>query len=281
MIIKSLSRKSASFEDLINYFHKEHNAAAASYQWNMYGQSPTAAVAEFEENAGWLMKRKNGVVMYHEIISVPKNDKIPMRVLGAMLKDVVHQYVIRRCPNQMVYGKMHSVGHPHFHLCISSNAPGQSRRHRLAKADLARIQREVEAYTIEKYPELGTERLYDKSERNLDTEKIMQTRQERERTRRTKEPSRKETDRDTVLAVFAKAKTESELQQQLFKAGFEIYVRGRTEGIKARDGRKYRLKTLGLTSAYQTTKQRAKTYRKRVSGMTSIEIDRNIDRGRS
>lgn len=281
MIIKSLSRKTATFEGLIQYFHKELNPVAPTYQWNMYARTPKSTVAEFEENAGWLAKRKNGVIMYHEIISVPQNHKLPARRMGAILKDITHQYVKRRCPDQMVYGKMHMVGHPHFHLCISANAPRKSRRHRLPKTDLAQIQREVEAYTIEKYPELETVPVYANAQRKRENNRIQYTRHEKERAKRTNVPSRKEADRNTILDIFRKVKTEVELTAALGQAGFEIYVRGKTEGIVAKDGRKYRLKTLGLSSEYQTAKRRQAIYQERQLGIAHQRKSEPPNRERS
>ena len=280
MIIKSLSRKTASFKDLIAYFHKEHNPSAPSYQWNLYSQTEQGIVNEFSENAGWLTKRKNGVVLFHEIISLPENKTIPARRMGAILKDITHQYVQKRCPEQLVYGKMHMVGHPHFHLCISSNAPHRSRRHRLAKADLARIQKEVEAYVMSTYPELEIKPVYHRRFDNPRRDQIKRTRHEQERAKRTAEPSRKERDRTTLLSIFQASRTEASLRDQLTQAGFTIYVRGRTEGVIAQDGRKYRLKTLGLTHEYQTAKRRQKLYQERSAALKRSQSasDRNRER---
>jgi len=279
MIIKSLSRKTATFNGLFQYFHKENDAVAPSYCWNMYAQTRESAVSEFEENAGWLTKRKNGVILYHEIISIKKQEGIPPRILGAILKDIVHQYVIRRCPDQMVYGKMHMVGHPHFHLCISANAPGRSRRCRLPKADLARIKREVETYAMEYYPQLEWQNIHNKTSKTC--EKVKQTRHERERSKRTQILSRKEQDRHVVMAIFRQSKTEMELNSKLEKHGFKLYVRGQTEGVIANDGRKYRLKTLGLESEFQSTKKRQKVYTTRRVDLESMKQSHEINRERS
>jgi len=62
MIIKSMARKSPSFNQLIQYFHKDaFYRKAPTYAHNMWDtHSPEAAAAEFDQNATFLPKRANG-----------------------------------------------------------------------------------------------------------------------------------------------------------------------------------------------------------------------------
>ena len=268
MIIKSLSRKTASFRQLLEYFHREKTVAADAYTHNLINAEPEEAAAEMEANAAYLPARSNGNVVYHEIISLPENNKLPVSRQAIILEDLVGQYVKRRCPNNLVYGKCHrDQSHLHYHLAISANGLRDRRRHWLPKADLARIQREVEAYKIETYPELGQERYYDEGARKRKLQREMDkptlTDREMAMKRRTGQPSRKERDHATLKAIFAQVRSEGELQTELKSAGFALYARGRTEGVMADDGRKYRLRTLGLEPALQTARQRVNVFAER------------------
>jgi len=93
--------------------------------------------------------------------------------------------------------------------------------------------------------------------------------------------SRKEQDRHVVMAIFRQSKTEMELNSKLEKHGFKLYVRGQTEGVIANDGRKYRLKTLGLESEFQSTKKRQKVYTTRRVDLESMKQSHEINRERS
>jgi hypothetical protein len=80
MIIKSLSRKSGfadgknPFRSLIRYMNRgiEQEEGEAVLWQNFYGSEASLEadiLAEFETNAFHLPERKNGNVLYHEILS--------------------------------------------------------------------------------------------------------------------------------------------------------------------------------------------------------------------
>ncbi len=280
MIIKSMARKVPSFQQLIAYFHKEiYQRKALTFSHNLWAtDNPAKIAAEFEQNATWLPKRNNGNYMYHECLVLGHYPDISEAKQARILLDLVEQYISLRAPDQMVYGRMHlDTDNLHFHLCISANTVRGRQRRWLSKARFAEIQRHIEKYKLEKYPELGTEKYYDMDARRQKWEKSRQeranaktakppklSRQEFELKKRSGQPSQKEQDRTALLHVFDTALSELELGHRLAQLGFSPYTRGQTEGvIKTATGRKYRLKTLGLDQTLQQARHRVQVYEER------------------
>ena len=241
---------------------------------------PDKIAEEFEHNATFLPKRANGNYLYHECIVLGEYPDISTAKQERILLDLVQQYISLRAPDQMVYGRMHlDTNHLHFHLCISANTVRGKQRRWLSKSRFAGIQREIEKYKLGKYPELGDEKYYDMEARKQKWEKAKQeranktkiSRQEFELKKRTGKPSQKEQDRTALLEIFDTALSESELTHRLAQLGFTTYARGKTEGvIKTDTGRKYRLKTLGLDRALQTTKNRLHLFEERQAEMALL-----------
>lgn len=275
MIIKSMARKTPSFGQLVQYFHKDqYHRKAPTFSHNMWETDNTDNIAaEFEENATFLPKRANGNYLYHECIVLGHHPEVSTAKQMRILLDLVRQYVSLRAPDQMVYGRMHlDTNYYHFHLCISANTVRGKQRRWLSKSAFDNIQRQMEKYKLEKYPELGSEKYYDhdarrekwakaKAERE---DKAKLSRQEYELKKRTGKPSQKEQDRIAILDVFETALSELELTHRLAQLGFETYTRGKAEGVMRTDtGRKYRLKTLGLDDAMQKAQHRLRVYESR------------------
>ena len=70
MIVKSISRKTRSFAQLMGYMTRDNANRDYDLHHHHIGKNPTALVAEFDANAALLMARKNGNVLYHEIVSI-------------------------------------------------------------------------------------------------------------------------------------------------------------------------------------------------------------------
>lgn len=280
MIIKSMSRKKPNFRQLVAYFNKEQYSDAPSFTQNLWSNSHDheGLVGEFEHNATFLPKRSNGNYMYHEVIALERNDEISRAAQTRILLDLAQQYVKLRAPQQMVYGKMHKeAGNLHFHLMISANGVAGKKRLWLSKAELGSVQRQVEDYKLEHYPELGQDRYYDKAgreqrrvkERQAEAVKI--NAREFELKRRTGQPSQKENLRETIKDIFETSLSESELHHRLSAAGYNLYVRGQTEGIEASsDGTRFRLRTLGLATVMQKTQSRLRVYAEREAELTLL-----------
>lgn len=254
-----MARKTASFSQLIDYFHEPiYDRKAITFAHNFYQCSePEDVVAQFEHNATFLPKRSNGNYLYHEIIALPECPDVPRDKQIRILLDLVQRYVELRCPRQLAYGRMHLDRNLHFHLCISANEVRGRQRLWLSKGQFANIQAELERYRLEKYPELGERTFYQRQGQSALSPEIgdappkpRQRNREGEYKRRTGLITRKEQIRRQLLPLFARAGSRDELEQTLRKCGFSLYHRGSQEGvIDQANGKRYRLKTLGLDFA--------------------------------
>lgn len=274
MIIKSLSRKAASFGQLTDYMLAENGAQAALYH-NLpaNARTPENIVAAFEENHACLPRRVNGTALFHEIIALEPGLNIAVKEQAAALVRIAERYLNLRAPTQQAYGVVHTgTAHVHLHLMVSSNAVFSKKRAWLTKKEFATIQREVEAYQIEHFPQLGTTRLYHTSRDGL-------KRSNREQTvrLRTGKPSQNEQLAEFLKKVFRTAKRKQALEDELDKEGLRLYQRGRAIGIQTKGGRKYRLSTLGLSAAYAEAMARIELIESRMAELNRGQPSRSRD----
>lgn len=245
MIIKSMARKVPSFAQLVGYMEKD--AGDRVLYHNFYGHDRMRAeeiVREFEENSRRLPRRKNGNALYHEILSLNAGHSLSREEARRVLADIGHEYLSRRAPGQLAYGALHrDTGHLHLHLCISSNPVGKPNRVRIAKREFADIQKEIEDLVRERYPELNQERVYTKERYR---ERVKTSSREQSLKERTGKGSRKEEIAGVVHGLLEYARSREELDALLERSGLKLYERGKTLGLVDSDGKRHRLKTLGL-----------------------------------
>lgn len=257
MIIKSMARKSASFLQLLKYINEPEKVGVAllhNFQ-HLDGSLPEIA-AEFGANGGLLPERRNGNVLYHEILSFAHGDNSGLT--PAVMSDLTRQYLTLRAPYALAYAKAHyDTACPHVHIVISANNVGEARRLRLSKHRFREIQREMEAYQKDRFPSLehsfAQERKTDRA--------IHATRSEQERIRRGEErPTKKEQVRKVIATVLAEAESGEDCYRQLLSHGLRLYRRGKSVGVEdMEDCRRYRLQTLGLAVTFE---QLLSTWRK-------------------
>lgn len=285
MIIKSMARKDASFHQLVAYFHKEEGRGedlrkgdtALSFARNLYfgSDNPDAAIKAFEANYQYLPKRRNGNALYHEIIVLEQEAGVAQSRQAEILLDLAERYCAQRCPDQLVYGRIHQGGetlkpaqkakttaqkpkgdYQHIHLMISANAVRSKRRVRLPKARFAEIQRELEAYKLENFPELSQLKLYNRDANDRTNAKTRN--REQEAVARTGLPSKKQMMAERIGAHIAAAQSVDDLTRRLTSDGLELYQRGKMIGVEELvTGRRHRLKTLGAADAFQKLNARA------------------------
>ena len=194
--------------------------------------------------------------------------------------------LFRSAPKCLAYGVIHfDREHIHMHIAITANNIREHRRHSLSKAAFRQIQKDVEAYRLREYPELGDNTYYDgRAERKkIEREKNFPRLTDREKAMkaRTGELSRKERDHYLIKGIFANVKSEKQLLSNLQQAGFDIYIRGRSEGVQAADGRKYRLRTLGLEGSMLTARARIELFKDRIDDLERAQKnDRSNNRER-
>lgn len=263
MVIKSMSRKTWSFRQLLHYINEPEQKGRQALLHNLrsaFDYLPQIE-AEFLENARHIRNQpKNGVVLYHEIIAIAEADR--EHVTEEMLVDLTREYLRRRAPNALAYAKAQfNTASPHVHILISGNQIESKRKLRIERKQFEQVKRELEAYQIEKYPQLTHSIVYG-SHRTKHHNKPQLTNPEAERARRLqaegiKKPSQKEDVRERLKTCLTATQSEEHLVKLLNTAQLVPYVRGKTPGVTdTRTGRKYRLSTLGLDREGQETVQR-------------------------
>ncbi len=191
--------------------------------------------------------------LYHEIISLPEQKDISIKKQKEILTHLANRYLEQRTGLNLAFGVIHEEkAHLHCHLMISSNDVGSPQRQRLSKAEFSKIQKELESYKLEKFPELQDKTLYNKDLTKNKAIKSKSKDRESQLKHRTKQESRAETIQKQIEKALLSSFTVKEFENNLQKQGFEFYVRGNTAGVVNKsDGTKYRLKRLELEMQYQ------------------------------
>lgn len=267
MIIKSMSRKEGSYGQLYDYM--KHGASKADDKYafihNCFGRNRDDIVLDFEEHGNRLAKRKNGVYLYHEIISITRSKILSEDEQKKALFEIVQEYVKKRAPKQLSCGFMHDEkdNNLHFHLMISSSQISLAKRARLNKQQFADVKIGLEEWVLAKYPELEQAKLISKeSSYRTDKEQFV----------------------DCLQSIFSTATTRAEFHELLKtnKAGYKI--RGETVTfINEKTKKRHRVKTLGLDSQYKQMLEgfeKSKTKEpdnKSSASVPVIEVEKPVD----
>lgn len=253
MIIKSMSRKSKSFSQLF-YYMKNGSSRSSEYDFftqNLYASDGRGITSEFLDNARGIPERRNGNYLFHEVISITKSKQLNLAQEKERLFDIVRHYAHARCKNNLAVGFLHDEksNNIHFHLMISSNEIGEYRNQRLTKYNFNNIKKETEKYVIKKYPELEQDIIIN-AQKNNKKESLSKNAWEIKRKGGRLEKKEKIT--DILKSLFEGCQSKEELFTQLSSQRIEMYNRGNSIGfITLNDGKKYRLKTLGLVEKFE------------------------------
>jgi hypothetical protein len=264
MIIKSMSRKHPSFNQLIDYIESERKLKSRGFSiyHNTYNRESDHLKSEFTENARYLKFRKNGVYLYHEVISITRTQHIPEDQQKEILKNIVTEYLRMRAKNNLAYAVLHEdkKDNLHFHIVISANEAESDTRKWLTKATFADIQTQLEKWVLETYPELEQKAVFYQNQ--TDQEKQERANKARlsnkgaELKRRTGKTSTRDTMKATLESVFENARDGQHFTDLLNKEGLTLYQRGKQHGVIAKDGTKYRFSTLGLAEEWEALDKR-------------------------
>jgi len=248
-IIKSLSRANLSFGSLYDYMSKEDEALLQAHNLYSDAYNRERIINEFLANAQFLQSSSMGKnFMYHEIISLKDSNQSETYKLNA-LNDLVSKYIEARANNHLVFSAIHKdKDNLHAHLMISANELNSQRRARLSKEQFCEIQKSLEEYQNQHYPDLKTEH-YLKRNSN---EKLKNSEQEMITNRG--KISQKQQVKNELLKIFQNSKDFQEFESLASTKGFELYSRGNSDGVIYQD-RKYRLKSLGLEEKLQFEKK--------------------------
>lgn len=276
MIIKSMSRSEPTFIQLIDYIDREQEPTLTITN-NFYFENKEHIKDEFLKNSEYIKYSKGKNYLYHEVISLSKND-LSIKEQQEIIISLGREYINKRASNCLVYGKIHiEKEHLHLHLCISANELMSEKRLSLSKKEFLNIQKEIESFKELNYSHLKEPSLYNKA---LDRE---QSRKEQELKNRTKEPSRKEIIKEDLKQIFTHSKTKESLLERLQEANLKIYERGKTVGVISNlNGKHYRLKTLGLLEDYQRAKENILTIeikKKEFKQSREHSKDLNLEKG--
>lgn len=246
MIVKSMSRKVPSFGQLIGYIDRDEGQEPYRIRHNVFARDPELIRAEFEQNGDLLQKRKNGVYLYHEIISITRAKGLDAEGQKIRLRDIAESYIAARCPDNLVFGGLHEDKEHsyHYHLMISANRAGETGRLRLTKAQFREVQVGLERHVLETYPELEQKIAIEKrSDRG-------RKKGEAELERRTGKRPKREEVLERVLAAYEVSDDRQSLLDALGRENLDLYVRGKNLGVvDLESGKKHRLKTLDLETA--------------------------------
>lgn len=264
MIIKSMSRKHASFSQLIDYIEAESKLKSRRFSifHNTYGRDSEHIKNEFSENAQHLKFRKNGVYLYHEIISITRTKNIAEEEQKAILQEIVQKYLNNRSKNNLAYAVLHEdkKDNLHFHIVISANEVGETTRKRLSKSEFANIQSDLEQWVLTTHPEIEQQAVFFRNqtdqEREAREQKTRLSNKGAELKRRAGNTSHRDHIKDTLSGIFENASDGRHFSDLLEKDGLRIYQRGKQYGVTDKDGTKYRFSRLGLAEEWEALDKR-------------------------
>lgn len=255
MVIKTLSKKAEkiSFKSIIDYIDRQDKRTAAAQLFdpnfrivfNLQGVEKNEVISEFQENfEKYKPNRKNGVGVYHEILSFKKEDSLNLS--QEVIEDLAYTYLEKRTPKGMCYGAVHTDrDHIHLHLVISANELKSKKANRLTQDEFLEVRRYIEEYQKEKYPKILSI-VYDdlKLKKELRQEQDRNTRREKLYKVETRGKSQKEIMTDLFVEAIVTTPGAKEFYDMVLGDGRKLYVyRDKVNGI-VHDGRKYRFTTL-------------------------------------
>jgi hypothetical protein len=219
---------------------------------NCFSRGHDDLVQEFITNSKLLSKRKNGNYLYHEIVSILMKDDIDQKQARHDLRDIAERYIEMRCPRNMVYGCLHEDQdhNLHYHLMISANERGESKRMRLTQKQFDTAKRNLENHVLEHYPHLEQPEIINV---NSDSEKMSVKAGEVKR-RMGVMPIRDEI-KKTLQDAMAKNHTMNDFVFHLSEHGYQFYTRGKNFGVEVQHengkSKKYRFSTLGIHEVFE------------------------------
>ena len=252
MIPVSMSRKTASFGQLIGYMDSEKSDEAYDLHHHCFARGQKNIAAEFYENSNQLKKRKNGNILYHEIISISLEEGVELKYAKDALREIAQKWIDTRSPNNMAYGCLHEdhANHLHYHLLISANELGQSSRLRLSKAEFESVKQNLETHVLENYPKLKQKAINTRAKKERP-----ESRKASAQKRRTGKLDKQEAVRAVITQAMLHTSSLEEFQAKLMAQNFKFYTLGKNFGVEdlsaEKPRNKFRFSTLGIHESYE------------------------------
>lgn len=258
MILKSLSRKSDSTDQLVNYvmayIFKEQDDPSIKTELTKAKQqnskfiirhnlrartSLKSFIREFQENESFrLVKRKDSVRLYHNIISFSNKDK--QHITDDLLRNMANKFIEERGSNNIFLGTKHEQGVDHIHLhIIVSGTQLNGRSSRVSKQKFHSIKLALDKYQREKYPQLTNSLPEHGKSKRINKEALIEYIK-----------ANRQTDKEVILErlekMYTHSKSKAHFLEQLKIAGHPVYLRnGRVQGITFNE-KKFRFSRLGF-----------------------------------
>ncbi len=260
MIIKGKSWKTRGYKRLYNYMEKgaSKHAGYHFYTRNFYSKNKEDIIKTFIKNSRHYKDRKDGVHLYHDIISITRSKKISLNEQKAKLHDIVNEYCEKRCANNLVVGFLHEASKQdiHYHLMISANEYEATKKHSLTTTEFENAKIQTELYCLEQYPELEQEKLISqKKAKNQKKTKISD--EEYQLKKRTGKKSKNDIFEETLKNILASSQTKQAFFDNLSKSKIGVYIRSNKIGfLNQETNKKYKLDTLGLENEFAEMSQK-------------------------
>ncbi len=274
-----MSRKEKTFNQLLSYIDLPAQKGKKPILFNLRstGDYPQKIVTEFFKNAQFCGDRKNGVYLYHEILSVSEGDRGV--ISEEILEDLAEHYLQLRAPGALAYGRVHfNRKNPHIHLMISANEVNSRKKIRLSKSQFQRVKRDLETYQKRHYPQLVNSIVQEPNKRKRKIQTAEQERTKRLKKQNKQIPTRKEKIKILFLQILKVARGESLFIKALEAEGLTLYQRGKILGLRDQGGKKYRLRTIGVLEDYE--KRSSEWNRKKYRKIVLVEIEKQKEKQR-
>ncbi len=253
MIIKTSRYRTRKFRHLVTYIMSDRERIREdetfTIRHNLRSADTDGIIREFIENDTHRRKRKNGVVLYHEILSYSPKDTKNLNL--EILEDIAQKFIELRSGRAICLAKPHIENkNVHIHFCFSGTEYHSSTVLRLDNKAFKQLRIDIERYQHEKYPELSNSIVYLnkwQKEQVLEQEDLKISDSEVQLKKRTGKQSDKEQINELVQQSFRDSSSRDDFFQKLLQQGLELYkYRNKVNGLLW-NGRKYRFRTLNIS----------------------------------
>jgi len=302
MIIKSLSRREASFGQLIGYISRKPDPQSLQQTVSYANQlaetiigyinqdskdqrdhtppfsqnlgeliAPQSIAAAFRENASLLPQRKNGVMLYHEILSFHDNDS--PHITPAIAGDLARYYLSLRAPNAPAYARVHTdTDNIHVHILLAANDLGSGKRNWMTRAQFNAIKQQTEAYQRHRYPQLAhslAQPVDDRADKRVKKNELV----------RGPFGQADKHNHEDLAELFRQclvlATSRDDLDVKLRDHGFVLTVRGKTQTlVSATTAQRARLSIFGVAADLEAAELRWQQLPTRLDALEQDHIER-------
>ena len=257
MVVKTIRWKNINFKKIISYIlDKNWNEKTSSFAIFRNIKNSSNVLKEFKENDRYRKRRKNGVVLYHEVLSFHKKDSHKLDHLK--LNEIALKYISVRSPNALCVASPHfDTENIHIHFCFSGTEYKSSKTLRMDNKIFKKVRQEIENFQKENFPELQNSLVFSRNQEFLNSrkegnKKLMITGKSEKEFQMNKrllgngQRTDKEIIKKELRSLFLKSNNLNDFQQNIISKGFEIYsYRNKPTGILFNE-RKYRFKLFGF-----------------------------------